>query len=49
MRFHESVTPLVTMEVNYEELRDFIKNCFEEKYGIDTVVDVEAAKYNLDK
>lgn len=48
MQFHESVTPLVTMEVNYEELQDFIKSYFEEEYGVDTIVDVEAVKYNPD-
>jgi translation elongation factor EF-1beta len=40
--------PLVTMEVNYEELQNFIKECFEEEYGVDTIVDVEAVKYNPD-
>ena len=46
MQLHESVTPLVTIEVDYRELQDFIKSCFAEKYGVDTVVDVEAVKYN---
>ena len=48
MQLHEFVMPLVTMEVNYEELQDFIKGCFEEEYGIDTVIGVEAVKYNPD-
>ena len=48
MQLHESVTPLVKREVDYEELQAFIKDLFEEKYGADTVVDVEAAKYNPD-
>ena len=57
MQFHESeftslqgkpVTPLVRREVNYEELQNFIKGCFEENYGVATVVDVEAVKYNPD-
>lgn len=48
MQLHESVTPLVTMEVNYDELQNFIKGSFEEEYGVDTIVDVEAVKYNPD-
>jgi hypothetical protein len=48
LQFHESVTPLVRREVNYEELQNFIKGCFEENYGVATVVDIEAVKYNPD-
>ncbi len=48
LQFHESVTPLVTIEISYGELQEFIKGCFEEKYGVDIVVNVEAVKYNPD-
>jgi phage-related protein len=33
-------------EVDFEELRWYVKQVFEEEYGINSVVKVEAAQYN---
>ena len=39
--------PLMTRtEVDFEELRWYVKQVFEEEYGINSVAKVEAAQYN---
>ena len=42
-----SLPPLMTRtEVDFEELRWYVKQVFEEEYGINSVAKVEATQYN---
>ena len=37
---------IIRIEVDFEELRRYVKQVFEEEYGINSIVKVEAAQYN---
>lgn len=39
---------IIRIEVDFEELRRYVKQVFEEEYGINSVVKVEAAQYSPD-
>ena len=41
-----SPPPLIRTEVDFEELRRFVQQIFEEEYGKNIVAKVEAAQYN---